>query len=167
MKDLIDPKPTVVEVDPMDRHDPPKKDTTAYQKNLEKIMKEEEELEEKKEAIEAAKKDVPKNPVVEASEAAEEAHVEQVKSERIQKYEDAQKLLEDLAAKQAEFKKRQKANEAKISGSAELWTANMPEKYLDGYLQTEIDDVKQQFAQILNQEGDSDSDSDSSDSDDE
>lgn len=76
MKDLIDPKPTVVEVDPMDRHDPPKKDTTAYQKNLEKIMKEEEELEEKKEAIEAAKKDVPKNPVVEASEAAEEAHVE-------------------------------------------------------------------------------------------
>jgi len=75
--------------------------------------------------------------------------------------------LEDLAAKQAEFKKRQKANEAKISGSAELWTANMPEKYLDGYLQTEIDDVKEQFAQILNQEGDSDSDSDSSDSDDE
>lgn len=54
-----------------------------------------------------------------------------------------------------------------VKGSAELWTANMPEKYLDGYLQTEIDDVKQQFAQVLNQADDSDSDSSDSDSDDE
>jgi len=75
--------------------------------------------------------------------------------------------LEDLAAKDAERKKRQAANAQKIAGNAELWTANMPEKYLDGYLQTEIDDVKQQFAQVLDQEGDSDSDSSDSDSDDE
>lgn len=151
----------------MDKHVLPKKDTSAYQKNLEKILKEEEEKEEFNEARKEKLKNVPKNPVVEASEIAEEQAVEDMKSKRIQNYVDSQKLLEDLAAKEAAKKAAQKANDQMIKGNAELWTANMPERYLSGYLQTEINDVKEQLAQVLDQEGDSDSDSSDSDSDDE
>lgn len=151
----------------MDKHVKPKKDLTPYQKNLEKILKEEEEKEQMIEERKEKLKNVPKNPVVEASEIAEEQAVEDMKSKRIQNYEDAQKLLADLAAKDAAHKAAQKANDALVKGDAELWTANMPAKYLEGYLQTEINDVKQQFAEVEDKEGDSDSDSSDSDSDDE
>jgi len=134
---------------------------------LEKILKEEEELEEKKEAHKEALKNVPKNPVVEASEIAEEQAVEDMKAKRIQNYVDSQNLLEELAKKDAARKAAQKAHDALIGGNAELWTANMPAKYLEGYLQTEINDVKQQLAEVISKEADSDSDSSDSDSDDE
>lgn len=52
----------------------------------------------------------------------------------------------------------------------EAWTANMDTTaphFLEGYLQTQVNDIKRQLAQVEahEQESDSDSDSDSSDSD--
>lgn len=47
--------------------------------------------------------------------------------------------------------------------SDEQWVANMPQQYLEGYIQTQVADIKRQLAQV--EANDSDSDSDSSDSD--
>jgi hypothetical protein len=60
------------------------------------------------------------------------------------------------------------ARDATIAGSAELWTANMPEHVINSFLQTKVDEIRYQLAQVeaRDQQSDSDSDSDSgSDSD--
>lgn len=58
-----------------------------------------------------------------------------------------------------------KEHKAVLSANPELWTANMPEKFLTGYVQTQVNDIRRQLAQI--EDRDSDSDSSDSDSDDE
>ena len=65
-------------------------------------------------------------------------------------------------ARIAEKEAKQKAMDKVVKGSAELWTANMPEKYLSSFLQTKVNEIRFQLAQIED-ESDSDSDSDSDD----
>jgi len=70
-----------------------------------------------------------------------------------------------LAAKAEAHKKATKDRKDAISKSAELWTANMPEQYLEGYIQTQVNDIRHQLAQVEARENQYQSDSDSSDSD--
>lgn len=72
-----------------------------------------------------------------------------------------------LEAKKVAHAKAKKDRDEKIRNSAELWTANMPQEYLEGYIQTQVHEIKQQLAQVEAREQDSDSDSSDSDSDDE
>lgn len=81
-----------------------------------------------------------------AEEAAEAAEAAQKKAEK--------------AAAQA------KARDAFLDKNAEAWTANMPENLLHGYVQTQVQDIRRQLAQVESHE-DSDSDSDSDSGDDE
>lgn len=131
------------------------------------IIKEEEEKEEKIEARKAMLESYPKNPAVEASEIAQEAADEAAKQKYKDDFEDQQKLLDSFEAKKADKKKAAKENENLYKNNAELWTANMPQQYLEGYIQTQVNDIRHQLAQIEAREQDSDSDSSDSDSDDE
>ena len=112
-----------------------------------KIEKEEDEREEfiekRKEKLAA----VEKNPVVEASEAAEEAH-EAEKKAAFKAQKEAEAAAEAAEkARIAAFKAQQKAAaNAEVKANAELWTANMPAQYLEGYIQTQVDSIRHQLA---------------------
>jgi hypothetical protein len=75
--------------------------------------------------------------------------------------------MAELEAKKLAHHKAKKDREAMLKNNAELWTANMPQEYLEGYIQTQVNDIRHQLAQIEAREQDSDSDSSDSDSDDE
>ena len=75
--------------------------------------------------------------------------------------------MKSFEAKAKAHKKAQKEHEELLKNNAELWTANMPQQYLEGYIQTQVNDIRHQLAQIEAREQDSDSDSSDSDSDDE
>ena len=55
---------------------------------------------------------------------------------------------------------------ATIKGNDELWVANMPGEYLNSFVQTKVNEIRQQLAAVEARE-DSDSDSSDSDSEDE
>jgi len=66
--------------------------------------------------------------------------------------------------------KMKKKNEVKAvtkkgPHSDEQWVANMPGTYLEGYIQTQVADIRRQLAQVEAQDSDSDSDSSGDDSD--
>lgn len=160
--------------------DKKKADLSGYKENLAKIEKEEEEVEAKKEAREAAIANVPKNPVVEASEKAEEEFAAQDKAKKIAEITKQAADMEKMKKKMEDIQKRAKSGKEELSKSPdakstaekplndEAWTANMDTTaphFLEGYLQTEVDMLKRQLAQVEAREEDSDSDSDSSSSD--
>lgn len=62
------------------------------------------------------------------------------------------------AAKEAAHAKALKARDAKIQANPELWTANMPEEYLNGFVQLKMNQIRSQLAQLDESESDSDSD---------
>lgn len=164
---MIDPKPK--EADPTDlnpENQKPKPDLSAFKTNLAKIEKEEEAREQFLEDKAAEKAAYPKNPLVEASELAEEAAAEAKKKAMEAEIEADRLAAEAAAAKEAKRKANAAARETALKNSGELWTANMPEDYLSGYIQTQVQDIRRQLAQVEQREGDSDSESDS-DSDDE
>jgi len=131
------------------------------------IIKEEEAKEDFIEARKAKMDEYPKNPAVEAAEIAEEAAEEAKKEKFKEDFEAEQKLMESLEAKKAAKKKAAKEQAALLKNSAELWTANMPSEYLEGYIQTQVNDIRHQLAQVEAREQDSDSSDSDSDSDDE
>jgi hypothetical protein len=155
------------EADPI-KNPKPKADLSAFQANMAKITKEEEEKENIIEAKKATQAAFPKNPVVEAAEAAQEEHEAAMKAQFA-----AEKAAEEAAEEAAKAEKAAKAKamaarDATIAGNAELWTANMPEHVINSFLQTKVDEIRYQLAQVeaRDQQSDSDSDSDSgSDSD--
>jgi len=71
---------------------------------------------------------------------------------------DALEEERSAAAKEAAHAKAMKARDAKIQGSGELWTANMPEEYLNGFVQLKMNQIRDQLAQLDDSESDSDSD---------
>lgn len=146
IKALVDPPKVEEEVDPADKHSEPKKDTSAFKKNLAAIMKEEEAKEDFIEARKAKMEEYPKNPAVEASEIAEAAAQEAKEQKFKDDYEAEQKLMADLEAKAKAAKKAKADRDAAIKNSAELWTANMPSEYLEGYIQTQVNDIRHQLA---------------------
>ena len=157
-----------------------KPDTSAFKANLAKIEKEEEEKEAKVEARKEAIKNVAKNPVVEASEAAEEEFAAQDKANKIAAIVKQNAEMEAMKNKMKSIQNRAKAGKEELAASPdnkktaekplndEAWTANMDTTaphFLEGYLQVEVDQLKRQLAQVEAREGDSDSDSSDSDSD--
>jgi hypothetical protein len=70
-------------------------------------------------------------------------------------------MMNDKMSKKAAVKDAIK----KGPGSDEAWVANMPGHLLEGYIQTQVQDIRRQLAQVEAQDSDSDSDSDSSGSD--
>jgi myosin heavy subunit len=158
-----EPKP--VEADPVS-NPKPKADLTAFQSNLKKIEQEEEKKEAEIEARKAAVKAIPPNPVVAAAEAAQEAHEAEMKKKFAE-----EKAAEEAAEKAAEARaaalaKARAERAATIKGNDELWVANMPPEVLNSFVQTKVNEIRQQLAQVEARE-DSDSDSSDSDSDDE
>lgn len=147
IKSLVDP-PKEPETDYADKHTEPKPDLTPFKKNLAKIEKEEEEKEEFIEKRKAALDSFPKNPLVEASEAAEEAHEEAMKKAFAEKKAEEEAAEEAELAKKAAHEAAQKAMDKKVKDSAELWTANMPEKFLSSFLQTKVNEIRYQLAQV-------------------
>jgi len=154
-----------------DKHEPTAEEKAkaakldTYKAAVAQIEKEEEAKEAFLEARAAEKAAIPKNPVVEASEAAQEAADEAAFAKRKADYE-----AEEAEKAAAEAKKKASAAKAaaarsKAMENAEVWTSNMPEHYLEGYIQTQVNDIRRQLAQV--NAHDDDSDSDSSDSDDE
>lgn len=159
-----------------------KPDDSEFKKNLAKIEKDEAEKEAKIEARKEALDNVPKNPVVEASEKAEEEFAAQDKANKIAAIVKQNEEMDKMKKKMESIQNRAKAGKQELAGSPEnkksaekplndeAWTANMDTTaphFLEGYLQVEVDQLKHQLAQIeaREQESDSDSDSDSSDSD--
>lgn len=154
------------EADPI-KNPKPKADLTAFQANMAKINKEEEE----KEAIIQARKDAqaafPKNPVVEAAEAAEEEHEAAMKAKFAAEKEAEDKAKEEAKLAAAKLAKQKALRDEEISGNAELWTANMPEHVINSFIQTKTDEIRYQLAQVEARENSDSDSSDSSDSDDE
>merc|ERR1712159_546855 len=122
LHDLVDPKPKEPNYT-NDTEEKPKPDLTAFKKAMADINKEEEEKEAFIENRKAQQAAYPKNPAVEASEAAEEAAM----ARAVQKAKDDKEAEEafkaSLEVKKATKKKDEHA--AMISKNAELWTANM------------------------------------------
>merc|ERR1712031_61369 len=110
------------------------------------------------EARKAAVKAIPPNPVVAAAEAAQEAHEAEMKKKFAE-----EKAAEAAAEKAAEARA---ARAATIKGNDELWVANMPPEVLNSFVQTKVNEIRHQLAEVESRE-DSDSDSSDSDSDDE
>ena len=155
-----------------------KADLSGYKENLAKIEKEEAEVEAKKEAREAAIANVPKNPVVEASEKAEEEFAAQDKANKIAAITKQAAEMDKMKKKMEDIQKRAAAGKEELAKSPEnkktaekplndeAWTANMDTTaphFLEGYLQTEVDMLKRQLAQVEAREEESD-DSSSTDS---
>jgi len=161
---LVDePKPA--EPDPVS-HPLPKPDLSAFQANLAKIQKEEEEKEAEIEARKAAVKAIPPNPVVAAAEAAQEEHEKAMKAKFAAEKEAEEKAEAEAAAKAKALAAAKAERAATIKGNDELWVANMPPEYLNSFVQTKVNQIRQQLAEVEARE-DSDSDSSDSDSDDE
>lgn len=139
---------------------------SAFQKNLAKIQAEEEEKEAVIEARKATQKAYPKNPVVAAAEEAEEAHIAAEKAKFAAEKEAEEKAEAEAAAKAAALAKAKAERAALIKGNDEAWVANMPDQYLNSFVQTKVHEIRQQLAAVEARE-DSDSDSSDSDSDDE
>merc|ERR1712227_873878 len=106
---------------------------------------------------------VPKNPVVEASEKAEEEFAAQDKANKIAAITKQNAELEAMKNKMEAIQKRAKAGKEELAKSPEnkktaekplndeAWTANMDTTaphFLEGYLQTEVDMLKRQLAQV-------------------
>jgi hypothetical protein len=77
-----------------------------------------------------------------AEQAAADEAMEKFKADK----EAEEKAKAAKEAKIAAKKAAQKAKETLISNSGELWTANMPEQYLDGYIQTQVGNIRHQLA---------------------
>jgi len=170
LKSMFDEKPKEPEVDltnPVMVEKKKKPDLSAFKANMAKIDAEEEEREKFLEDKAAAKAAEPKNPAVEASELAEEAAQEAKEKAAAAAKEAEEAAAAEKAAKLAAHKAAAKERDATIRASGELWTANMPGEYLEGYVQTKVNEIRYQLAQIEARENDSDSDSDSDSSDDE
>ena len=164
LQNMIEP-PKAPEPDPVS-HPLPKPDLTAFQANLKKIQEEEEKKEEEIEARKAAVKAIPPNPVVKAAEEAQAAHEAEMKAKFA-----AEKAAEEAAEKEAAAKAKALAaakaeRAATIKGNDELWVANMPPEVLNSFVQTKVNEIREQLAQVEARE-DSDSDSSDSDSEDE
>merc|ERR1719353_2269168 len=161
---IVEP-PKPAEPDPVS-HPMPKPDLTAFQANLAKIQKEEEEKEAEIEARKAAVKAIPPNPVVAAAEAAQEEH-EKLEKAKFAAEKAAEEAAEEAAAARAKAVAVAKAERAAtIKGNDELWVANMPPEVLNSFVQTKVNQIRHQLAEVESRE-DSDSDSSDSDSDDE
>lgn len=145
----------------------PKKSTAAYEANLKKIQAEEDAREEAIEARKAALEAVPQNPEVAKAEAAEKAWQEEERARKIEELKAQEKAEEEEEARKKAAKLHAAEREKLIKENDEVWTANMPEQYLRSFVQTQVDSMRHQLAQIEAREGDSDSDSSDSDSDDE
>merc|ERR1712046_357550 len=158
-----EPKP--VEADPVS-NPKPKPDLTAFQANLKKIEQEEEKKEAEIEARKAAVKAIPPNPVVAAAEAAQEAHEAEMKAKFAAEKAAEEKAEAEAEARAAALAKAKAERAATIKGNDELWVANMPPEVLNSFVQTKVNEIRQQLAQVEARE-DSDSDSSDSDSDDE
>jgi colicin import membrane protein len=145
----------------------PKKSTAAYEANLKKIQAEEDAREEAIEARKASLEAVPANPVVAQAEAAEKAWQEESRAKQIEELKAKEKEEEEEEARKKAAKIRAAEKDKLLKENDEIWTANMPEQYLKSFVQTQVDSMRHQLAQIEAREGDSDSDSSDSDSDDE
>merc|ERR1719375_3067959 len=129
------------EPDPVS-HPKPKPDLTAFQANLAKIQKEEEEKEAEIEARKAAIKAYPKNPLVAAAEAAEEEHEKAMKAKFAAEKEAEEKAEEEAKAKAKQIAAAKAARAAEIKGNDELWVANMPGEYLNSFVQTKVNQLR-------------------------
>ena len=83
----------------------------------------------------------------------------------------AEKEAEEKAEEEAKARAKQiatakAARAAEIKGNDELWVANMPGEYLNSFVQTKVNQLRHQLAEVEARE-DSDSDSSDSDSDEE
>merc|ERR1719353_1318645 len=131
-----------------------------------KSQKEEEEKEAEIEARKAAVKAIPPNPVVAAAEAAQEEH-EKLEKAKFAAEKAAEEAAEEAAAARAKALAVAKAErDATIKGNDELWVANMPPEVLSSFVQTKVNEIRHQLAEVESRE-DSDSESSDSDSDDE
>merc|ERR1712032_1386941 len=95
------------------------------------IQKEEEEKEAEIEARKAAVKAIPPNPVVAAAEKAAEEAAEEAAAAR----------AKALAVAKAE-------RAATIKGNDELWVANMPPEVLSSFVQTKVNEIRHQLAEV-------------------
>lgn len=134
---------------------------------MKKIQAEEDAREEAIEARKASLEAVPKNPLVEKAEAEEKAWQEEARAKQIAELKEKEAEEEAEEARKALAKKAAAEREKQVKGNDELWVANMPDAYLKSFVQTQVDQMRYQLAQIEAREGDSDSDSSDSDSDDE
>jgi len=75
------------------------------------------------------------------------------------------KAKEDAKLAAAKLAKQKALRDEEISGSAELWTANMPEHVLNSFIQTKTDEIRYQLAQVEARENSDSDDSSDSDSD--
>merc|ERR1719460_14983 len=161
---IVEP-PKPAEPDPVS-HPMPKPDLTAFQANLAKIQRRGREKEAEIEARKAAVKAIPPNPVVAAAEAAQEEH-EKLEKAKFAAEKAAEEAAEEAAAARAKAVAVAKAERAAtIKGNDELWVANMPPEVLNSFVQTKVNEIRHQLAEVESRE-DSDSDSSDSDSDDE
>ena len=163
-------EPKAPEPEYTDKHEPTAEEKAkaakldTYKAAVAQIEKEEEAKEAFLEAKAAEKAAIPKNPAVEAAEAAQDAADEaaMAKAKADAEAEEAEKAAKE-AKKKADAAKAAAAR-SKAMENAEVWTSNMPEHLLEGYVQTQVNDIRRQLAQV-NAHDDA-SDSDSSDSDD-
>ena len=158
-----EPKPA--DPDPVS-HPKPKPDMSKFQANLKKIEEEEEKKEAEIEARKAAVKAIPPNPVVAAAEKAQEEHEAAMKAQFAAEKAAEEKAEVEAAAKAKALAAAKAERAATIKGNDELWVANMPPEVVGSFVQTKVNEIRHQLAQIEARE-DSDSDSSDSDSDDE
>merc|ERR1719353_103723 len=145
---IVEP-PKPAEPDPVSH---PKPDLTAFQANLAKIQKEEEEKEAEIEARKAAVKAIPPNPVVAAAEAAQEEH-EKLEKAKFAAEKAAEEAAEEAAAARAKAVAVAKAERAAtIKGNDELWVANMPPEVLNSFVQTKVNEIRHQLAEVESRE---------------
>merc|ERR1712203_737409 len=92
---------------------------------------------------------------------------EEEKEAEIEARKAAEEAAEEAAAARAKALAVAKAERAAtIKGNDELWVANMPPEVLNSFVQTKVNEIRHQLAEVESRE-DSDSDSSDSDSDDE
>lgn len=154
---------------------------SVYNANL-KAMQEEED---KKEAEEEARlekiKNIKPNPAIAIVDAAMERYEQAAAVKRFAKREEEEKAFEDERFEKASKMSRSRHNTAELNGdyvsgragamitNGEMWTANMPEHIItdpdfDGFVQTKVNQIRQQLAAVeAREESGSDSDSDSDD----
>lgn len=154
---------------------------SVYNANLKKMQEEEDKKEEEEEARALKIANIKPNRAVAIVDAAMERYDQSDHVKNMKKLED-----EAQAAEDARNAKATKVNQSKHSSSemnyldnnagkgesqtnGEMWTANMPEHIItdpdfDGFVQTKVNQIRQQLAAVeAHEESGSDSDSDSDD----
>lgn len=149
--------------------DAKKPDLSEFKKALGAIEKDNEEKEAKVEARKEMIASFPANPIVAASEAAEEEHEKKKLMEQAANFAVQEKAQADFEKMMNDKNKKKAATNAEVKKGPhtdEQWVANMPGHLLEGYIQTQVQDIKRQLAQVEAEDSDSDSSSGSdSDSD--